>query len=136
MRTKIIKKFGILINFAVEMVQRVHRVLVALMVALFATYYCETTLFVHTHNFYWGSVTHSHPYWPSANHGHDQSECQAISLLSMIVLTAITIGCGFAGFRAVVAILEMQPLRRKTTGEHHTTLLRGPPFSFYFQQKV
>ena len=123
---------GILRIFAAEMAQRFHRVMVALLVALFATYYCETTLFVHTHNFYWGTVTHSHPYWPSSHHGHDQAECQAISMLSMIVLTTITIGVIPACFRSLFSTLELPPLREGTAGFHHTNQLRGPPFSFYF----
>lgn len=130
MRTKILIKIGILIIFVAEMVKRVHRVLAALLVALFATYYCETTLFVHTHTFFWGTVTHSHPYWPSANHGHDQSECQAISLLSIILITSIGPGIITMCYRRVISVLRQRPTGHEALGIHVCNALRGPPFSF------
>ena len=61
-----------------------------MLVILFLSYYISTVAFYHTHYFNWGTVTHSHPYFPfdkdSANHTHTPIECQTISLLSNLVL--------------------------------------------------
>ena len=64
-----------------------------MLVMLFLSYYLSTTMFYHTHHFYWGTVTHSHPYLPfdkdTANHTHTPLQCQSISFLSNILLTVI-----------------------------------------------
>lgn len=70
------------------------------LVALFVSYYCECTLFVHTHYFIWGKVTHSHPFLPSADgHSHTEAECQTIASLSHIVVES------FAGMSVTLTVL-------------------------------
>ena len=68
-----------------------------LVMVLFMSYYISTTCFYHTHNFSWGQITHSHPYFPldkgQIKHIHTQEACQTIDHLSniLIVLFAATI---------------------------------------------
>ncbi|MDE6109124.1 MAG: hypothetical protein K2F72_02425 [Muribaculaceae bacterium] len=57
----------------------------ALMLVLFALYYCGSTLFVHTHRTWRGVETHSHPYLPSASHNHSDAEFSLISMLNTIL---------------------------------------------------
>ena len=62
-----------------------------MIIILFIGYYVSITSFYHTHYFWWGTVTHSHPYLPSdgdtQNHSHTPIQCQAISFLSFLLLT-------------------------------------------------
>ena len=62
-----------------------------MLVILFLSYYISTTMFYHTHHFYWGTVTHSHPYFPfdknSTNHTHTPAQCLTINILSALLLT-------------------------------------------------
>ncbi|MEG2555913.1 MAG: hypothetical protein RSA53_07465, partial [Odoribacter sp.] len=74
-------------NFSVK--KKVTQILKFLLLALFLSYYCESTLFVHTHVFDWGTVTHSHPYLPNSGHTHTAGQCQSISFLSNIFFTLI-----------------------------------------------
>ena len=61
-----------------------------MIIILFLGYYISTTAFYHTHYFSWGTVTHSHPYLPfdseTPSHSHTPTQCQAISLLSFLLL--------------------------------------------------
>lgn len=57
----------------------------ALLLALFAVYYCGSTLFVHSHRTLHGIETHSHPYLPSATHNHSDAEFSLISMLNTIL---------------------------------------------------
>ncbi|MEG2150700.1 MAG: hypothetical protein RRY36_05730 [Bacteroidaceae bacterium] len=53
------------------------------------SYYCESTLFVHTHNFSWGQVTHSHPYLPNSPHSHTSAQYQTIESLTNLLFTLV-----------------------------------------------
>ena len=59
---------------------------------LFVSYYCESSLFYHTHYFSWGVVTHSHPYLPAGSgtpgHNHTPVQCDTIAQLSMLLFVA------------------------------------------------
>ncbi|MDR2473497.1 MAG: hypothetical protein LBD53_08075 [Tannerella sp.] len=63
-----------------------------LMITLFLCYYISTTSFPHTHHFAWGTVSHSHLYFPFGdspiNHTHTQTQCNIIALMSKFVATA------------------------------------------------
>ncbi|MDE6271370.1 MAG: hypothetical protein K2M12_11060 [Muribaculaceae bacterium] len=105
---------------------RTRRVLATFLVVLFATYYCETTLFVHTHRFMWGDVTHSHPY-AKAEHNHSQAECIFISALTNTIVTLTAAG---------VVLTPLYRLLRKLTvfygfhlaeTERRAAESRGPP---------
>ncbi|MFQ9504756.1 MAG: hypothetical protein ACLR1G_13305 [Alistipes indistinctus] len=47
--------------------KKVLKIAKLLLVVLFVSYYCESSLFYHTHYFSWGVVTHSHPYLPAGS---------------------------------------------------------------------
>lgn len=69
------------------MKEKVFKILKYALVALFVSYYCESTFFFHSHTFTWGTVTHSHPYNPNTSHSHTSAEFQTISQLSSILCT-------------------------------------------------
>jgi uncharacterized membrane protein len=62
-----------------------------LLVALYMSYYLSTTTFYHTHTFSWGTVVHSHFYFPFGDqpvqHSHSQTQCVTIFLLCGLLLT-------------------------------------------------
>jgi hypothetical protein len=61
-----------------------------MLVVLFLSYYVSATSFYHTHYYSWGTVTHSHFYFPFGDnpmqHNHTQNQCLTIHLLSHFVL--------------------------------------------------
>ena len=118
-----------LVNFAVtkKKMSKTRRILAIFLVTLFATYYCETTFFVHTHTFHWGSVTHSHPYHPSAKHSHDQIECQAISALSNITVCMVSVTAPLLFVPALIFSVEVPMEQAGVQGVRVLPLLRAPP---------
>jgi hypothetical protein len=71
-----------------------------MLVVLFLGYYLSATSFYHTHYFSWGTVTHSHMFFPfgdnpTANHSHTPRQCVTIQLLSQIILTFLTVAVLF-----------------------------------------
>ncbi|MDR1814857.1 MAG: hypothetical protein LBR18_08445 [Tannerella sp.] len=62
-----------------------------LLLVLFMSYYLSATCFYHTHYFSWGTVTHSHIYFPSGDkqphHNHTPAQCELIQILSTIMFT-------------------------------------------------
>lgn len=50
------------------------------MLAAYLCWMLSATCFVHTHDFSWGKVTHSHPYSDS-HHTHSQGACSLIDYL-------------------------------------------------------
>lgn len=57
----------------------------AVLLALFALYYCGSTLFVHSHHTWHGLETHSHPYLPNSSHSHSDVQFSLISMLNTIL---------------------------------------------------
>ncbi|MEG1612154.1 MAG: hypothetical protein RRZ83_04080 [Alistipes sp.] len=72
------------------MKRKLLKILNCAFIALFVCYYAESTLFIHSHTFAWGTVTHSHPYLPSSSHSHTAGECQTIHSLNNLLFTLIT----------------------------------------------
>ena len=74
------------------MKKKVLKIAKLLLVVLFVSYYCESSLFYHTHYFSWGVVTHSHPYLPAGSgtpgHNHTPVQCDTIAQLSMLLFVA------------------------------------------------
>jgi hypothetical protein len=79
-----------------------------MLVVLFLSYYVSSTMFYHTHHFFWGTVTHSHPYFPANkdadNHSHTPAQCQTISLLTNLLLIAIVAAVFFCATTIVQRI--------------------------------
>ncbi|MEG2605825.1 MAG: hypothetical protein RR980_01120 [Mucinivorans sp.] len=110
------------------MKKKISKILKCLLIALFVSYYAESTLFFHTHTFAWGTVTHSHPYMPSAAHSHTASECQTIQ--SLTTLLFIIAGTAFAALLLhVVTLLYSAALHACVILPVEHTALRGPPLS-------
>ncbi|MEG1463788.1 MAG: hypothetical protein RSC11_02650 [Mucinivorans sp.] len=108
--------------------KRAFNILKYLLVALFVSYYAESTLFFHTHTFSWGTVTHSHPYMPSAAHSHTTTECQTIQLLTNLVFTSTGTIFVAVTFR-VITLLYRPRLHSWARYLLENTSLRGPPLS-------
>ena len=101
-----------------------------MLVILFLSYYISTTMFYHSHHFYWGMVTHSHPYFPfdknPANHTHTPLQCQEIDFLSNIVLTCFIIAAFV--FKSTLIERIYIPVRRyKSYSRQIFSPLRAPP---------
>lgn len=109
------------------MTNRRHKYVAWLLVLLFAVFYGESTLFVHTHSYEWGTVTHSHPFMPSSSHQHTQNECQAIDMLSAFVVDSLpelpVIACLLTAISVVFAGLSLGYRNHRTA----SVTLRGPP---------
>lgn len=104
------------------------QILKYLLVALFVSYYCESTFFLHTHNFDWGTVTHSHPYMPTGSHSHTSAQCQTIESLANLLFTLVATAFIVATIRVIV--LSATPdLRRITRRLVRNYSLRAPPVS-------
>lgn len=105
---------------------RAKRIMAAFLVVLFATYYCESTLFVHTHRFLWGDVTHSHPF-AQGEHSHSQAECIFISTLTNMVLTLTAAGVVLTPLRRLLCKLTVFYGFRPAEPHIQAAASRGPP---------
>jgi len=101
-----------------------------MLVVLFLSYYISATMFYHTHHFYWGTVTHSHPYLPSndeaPNHTHTPVQCQTISVLSYLLL-ALTFAAAFYCDIGIIKKLYIRVYRCKSLFQPIYAPLRAPP---------
>jgi hypothetical protein len=100
-----------------------------MLVVLFLSYYISATCFYHTHYYSWGTVTHSHFFFPfgdnALQHNHTQSQCQTIQLLSHIVLVFFT----FAVLHKITQIRRVFIPNHSYKSHTHliATPLRAPP---------
>ena len=102
-----------------------------MLVVLFLSYYVSSTMFYHTHHFFWGSVTHSHPYFPAsdtdaANHSHTPAQCQAISLLTNLLLI-FTVAAVFLCKTTIVQRIYTRVHTFKSCFQALFSPLRAPP---------
>ena len=69
--------------------ERRQRYIAAIMLAVFAFFYCGNTLFLHTHTGEEGHrIVHSHPYFPNAQHTHSSNALWLIALSNAAVTSA------------------------------------------------
>ncbi|MEG1607309.1 MAG: hypothetical protein RR931_01395 [Mucinivorans sp.] len=116
------------------MKKKLLKILSYALIALFLSYYAESTLFTHSHTFSWGTVTHSHPYLPNGGHSHTATECQTISLLNNILLTPFTTVT--ISVAVVVCFLLYNP-QLLSIAKHivENCSLRAPPSSTTFMSR-
>lgn len=110
-----------------SMKQKAFKLLQYFLVALFVSYYCESTLFIHTHYFTWGTVTHSHPYTSNnTGHTHTATECQTIASITNVLLILLTTAvlCQTIRIITLFYILRLLPIQ-KDNREHCPS--RAPP---------
>ena len=105
---------------------RFRKILVGFLIAVFASYYCETTCFVHSHVSELGIVTHSHPYLPGASHSHTTLELQALNVLVSVIFTAIALGFMPVPRRMLLAVISQLVLSSGSLGHTQTCRIRGP----------
>jgi hypothetical protein len=103
-----------------------------MLVTLFMSYYLSTVAFYHTHYFSWGTVTHSHLYFPfdknSAQHTHTPIQCWLVDYLSSSVLIYLAV----AAFSFTMLLIRRIyiPVRYYTPYSHViSAFLRAPPVS-------
>lgn len=100
-----------------------------LLMALFVSYYCGSTLFVHTHTFDWGTITHSHPYMPTGGgHSHTAAECVTIASLTTLLFTIVG---AISVVLAVRCVTLFHTPCSKSAARHllENASLRAPPVS-------
>ena len=101
-----------------------------MLVILFLSYYISTTMFYHTHDFNWGTVTHSHPYLPSnseaPSHTHTPVQCQTISFLSYLLLTLSFVAAFFCNI-GIVKKIYIRIYSCKSLFQPVFSPLRAPP---------
>ena len=69
--------------------ERRQRYIAAIMLAVFAFFYCGNTLFLHTHIGKEGHrIVHSHPYFPNTQHTHSSNALWLIALSNAAVTSA------------------------------------------------
>lgn len=69
--------------------ERRQRYIAAIMLVVFAFFYCGNTLFLHTHTGEDGHrIVHSHPYFPNAQHTHSSNALWLIALSNAAVSSA------------------------------------------------
>ena len=115
------------------MKKKVLKIAKLLLVVLFVSYYCESSLFYHTHYFSWGVVTHSHPYLPAGSgtpgHNHTPVQCDTIAQLSMLLFVA---GISLVSFFVPGVEVRFRPPVRHGRESSSVPLpqLRAPPALF------
>ncbi len=109
--------------------RKLQRLIAAIMVMIFAAYYCETTLFVHSHRCQGGGMmTHHHPFVPGAGHTHSSTECAFLSVAGNFVTDTPPAAVSIAtAFLPLLDIIAYAPVRRNALGFHRFTSLRAPP---------
>jgi hypothetical protein len=100
-----------------------------MLAVLFTSYCISATCFYHTHYYSWGTVTHSHFFYPFGDtpvqHSHTPAQCQTIHFLSHPLLILV-VAAVFRGLTPVCRICL--PVRRIHAFRRFITLpLRAPP---------
>lgn len=105
---------------------RFRKILIGFLIALFASYYCETTCFVHSHVSELGIVTHSHTSLPGGAHSHTTIELQALNVLTALTFMVLAPGLMPTLSRELLAVLGL--LERHFTLCAHVLRqhIRGP----------
>lgn len=99
-----------------------------LLVATYLFYFASTSLFIHTHIFSWGRVTHSHPYLPSdKGHAHSQSEIDFIAYLSSSVPLAQSLVSAMGAFLLLLSVFVVSQQRIAVGVRFSAVRLRAPP---------
>ena len=109
---------------------RIVKILKLWLITLFVSYYCESTLFYHTHVFEWGIISHSHLVWPNVQYNHTSGECQTIAQLTYILLitSALTVFLFFT--ELIKRLTEKSTLCKIQLIVCHNSL-RAPPCYYW-----
>lgn len=73
--------------------QGLTRLLAIFMIAVFASFYCGNTMFMHRHTLDGKTFVHSHPLIPGQHHSHSAQTVQTISLLNAAAQTMAGTDC-------------------------------------------
>lgn len=110
--------------------ERRPRYIAAIMLVVFAFFYCGNTLFLHTHTGKEGHrIVHSHPYFPNAQHTHSSNALWLIALSNATVTSAQHSGelilLHFTG--TYTLLIEVPHLPAECTGTDDCTSGLDPP---------
>ncbi|MEG1564612.1 MAG: hypothetical protein RR365_12935 [Bacteroides sp.] len=97
-----------------------------LLIALFTSYYCQSTLFLHTHTFNGETITHSHPYLPNGGHSHTGAQYQTVAFLTHFLFT-VALTAAFVVAVKVLILLVDHCLHFVARHLMQTCSLRAPP---------
>ena len=112
------------------MKQRMLNIVRVLLLALFVSYWCGTSLLYHTHYFAWGTVTHSHPFLPTGDgmpgHSHTEAQCETLAQLSTLLFVT---GLCLVSLFNVSRTVHFRPftLRRRSVTPPWRLPSRAPP---------
>ena len=111
-----------------ETARKLQQLIAAIMVMIFAAYYCETTLFIHTHLSPEGRVTHSHPFVPGSQHSHSATDCAFLSIAGQFD-SDTTVSTGFVAKTAIciLALILCAPVCLRSVRVNSPHPLRAPP---------
>lgn len=110
------------------MKERTHRLIAAMLLALFVTFIGGNTLCVHTHVGPKGIVTHSHPYLPSSQHSHTASQFDSLAAVNSLSFDNSDAPAAIAGASPAVCRLEAPSVQLTwNTVFAATPDRRGPP---------
>jgi len=104
-------------------------VLNVFLMLVFVNFVLANTAFIHTHSCFDGHVvTHSHPYFPSAHHGHSQQALDSIaSFNSAAESVDMAPAVSFIAGSALFTIIADKRVCHVTEIAVFTLGLRGPP---------
>lgn len=107
----------------------IRKALAGALLCLFAFVYCGNALCLHTHTDAAGNtVTHSHPYLPSAQHSHSSTALDTINLLNAALqqLTAPT-ATAFTAYTHCTAVIRTEATCAVRSLNARHCQLRAPP---------
>ncbi|MGL5635894.1 MAG: hypothetical protein ACRDD0_03310 [Bacteroidales bacterium] len=108
----------------------VRHIIGLLLVALYLCYHASSSLFIHTHYFYWGTITHSHPYLPfedAPSHSHTQSQCNWIDQVNHQLLGEINLPAFFCLGLVLLCIYKASLVLRIEKSLYNASSSRAPP---------
>lgn len=111
------------------MSEKVRKIAVSILLAVFALFVSADTLCLHTHVTDGGIVTHSHPYLPSSHHTHTSAQFAGIALVNALLFndsgcsTTISFSDTLSELTISPTTLLVKPIPAHLSGYPR----RGPP---------
>lgn len=103
-----------------------------LLLAMYVFYFASVSLFIHTHVFAGGRITHSHPYFPvDKHHSHTQAQFDLIEWLDSAVPLAGCVAAVAAAVAVPLVIYRRPGCERVMLANRSLCLLRAPPAAIY-----
>lgn len=112
------------------MKKSVRHIIGLLLVVLYLCYHASSNFFIHTHFFYWGTITHSHPFLPfedAQTHSHTQAQCNWIDQVNHQLLGEISIPSFLCLGAVLLCIYKALPVCFIEKRLYNAASSRAPP---------